>query len=265
MADATFEGAYAALIKEIRSVAPYKHRYDVFRDFVTMAAISLHNAVRKDEGRESEYLALIGSYQPKDQQAFPKLMALLIEALQFEPRDVLGTVYMDLELGSRERGQFFTPQHLCEAMAAMLHGDELEHLERPFITLSEPACGAGGMVLAFVKEMQKHGHNPARRLWVQCIDVDRLSALMCYIQLSLWDVPAVVLVGNTLSLEMRETWFTFAHVREGWSARLQARDAEEAAEKPVEEVLTPEAPITPPESSKPATSHGTPQQFDFGF
>lgn len=265
VADATFEGAYAALIKEIRSVAPYKHRYDVFRDFVTMAAISLHNATHKHEKREREYLALIASYQPKDQQAFPKLLALLIEALEFGPRDVLGTAYMDLELGRRDRGQFFTPTHVCEMMAEMVHGAELEHIQKPFITLSEPACGAGGMVLAFVKVMQKNGHNPATRLWVHCTDIDRLAALMCYVQLTLWNVPGVVIVGNSLSLEIREIWFTPAHVWNGWTARLQARDAEEAPQKPVEEVLTPEAPNTPTESPKPATSHGTPQQFDFGF
>ena len=53
------------------------------------------------------------------------------------------------------------------------------------------------MILALVKVMITAGHNPAEKLWVQAIDVDRMAALMCYIQLSLWNVPAEVIVGNT--------------------------------------------------------------------
>jgi hypothetical protein len=56
--------------------------------------------------------------------------------------------------------------------------------DQPFITLAEPACAAGGMVLALVKVLIEAGHNPADKLWVQCIDVDRLAALMCFIQLT---------------------------------------------------------------------------------
>jgi type I restriction-modification system DNA methylase subunit len=262
---ARYEGAYAAFLKEIRSVALYKHRYDVFRDFVTMAAISIRNAIRKDEEREAEYMKLIGSYEKKDQQAFPKLLALLVEALEFGPRDVLGTAFMDLELGSRDKGQFFTPFTVSEMMAEILHGDELSSIEKPFITLSEPACGAGGMVLAFVKVMLKQGHDPASRLWVQCVDVDRLAALMCYVQLSLWNVPAEVIVGNSLSLEVREIWHTPQHFLGFWTARLRARDVQETTEKPVERIPEMEGATASPAIEQVATNPPTSIQFDFGF
>jgi len=74
--------------------------------------------------------------------------------------------------------------------------------------------------LAFTKVMLSHNHNPAERLWVQCIDVDRIAALMCYIQLSLWNIPAQIYVGNTLSLEFRERFFTPAHYLNGWNEKL---------------------------------------------
>ena len=67
------------------------------------------------------------------------------------------------------------------------------------------------MVLSFVKEMISQKLNPANHLWVQCIDIDRTVALMCYVQLSLWNVPAQIIVGNTLSMELREQFFTLAH------------------------------------------------------
>ncbi len=263
---ATYEEAYNALLKEIRSVARYKHRYDVFRDFVTMSAIALANAVRKQDDREEEYLKLISSYEKPDQLAFPKLLGLLVQALDFEPRDVLGTLFMDLELGSRDKGQFFTPFHISEFMAEIVHGEELKSIEKPFVTLSEPSCGAGGMVLAFVKIMLKNGHNPADRLWAQCIDVDRLAALMCYVQLALWNVPAEVLVGNTLSLQIREVWHTPQHFLGFWEFRLRARDAEKAPGKPEKHCGDVSTMSAPPDATKPAGELPTkPIQFDFGF
>jgi hypothetical protein len=73
------------------------------------------------------------------------------------------------------------------------------------------------MILALVKVMINEGHNPADRIWVQCIDVDRMAALMCYIQLSLWNVPGEIIVGNTLSWDIREVWYTPAQpITWGW-------------------------------------------------
>ena len=186
--------ALAAFKKTFRELAPYKHRYEVFRDFVTMAATSLHNSVHKDPAREEEYLRIIAGYKKPDQEAFPKLMGLLIAALDEEPRDILGPLYMELEIANKDAGQFFTPPELSDLMANLTFGDALSRLEtQPFITAGEPACGAGGMILALVKVMTRAGHDPTRKLWVQAIDVDRMAALMCYTQLSLWNVPAEVI------------------------------------------------------------------------
>lgn len=44
-------------------ISPSKHRYTVFTDFVTMFAISLHNAIVKNEKWEEEYLRCIVSVQ----------------------------------------------------------------------------------------------------------------------------------------------------------------------------------------------------------
>jgi hypothetical protein len=259
---ASYEEAYNTLLKEIRVVARYKHRYDVFRDFVTMSAIALANAVQKREDREDEYLRLIATYERGDQLAFPKLLGCLVKALEYGPRDVLGSLYMDLELGSKDRGQFFTPFHVSEMMAEIVHGEELKSIEKPFITLSEPACGAGGMVLAFVKVMLKYGHNPAERLWVQCIDVDRLAALMCFVQLTLWNVPAEVLVGNALSLEIREVWHTPQHILGFWQYRLaqQNQDAPEHTRADSDIARIPKT-----TTNSVAGPPSRPVQFDFGF
>ncbi len=169
---------------------------------------------------------IIKPYAKDEVNTFAELFADLVLTLESSPRDVLGELYMELKLGNKNAGQFFTPPHISELMAEVVYGDELKDIDQPFITLLEPTCGAGGMVLAFVKTMISHGHNPADKLWVQCTDIDRLAALMCYVQLSLWYVPAQVIVGNSLTLETREVFYTPAHYMGLWDMRLNLRKSE---------------------------------------
>jgi hypothetical protein len=88
--------------------------------------------------------------------------------LEPEPRDMLGPLYMEMEVASRDQGQFFTPPEISEMMARIQGVDKLLGDGRPFITLSEPACGAGGMVLAVVKTLIGSGYDPARTCRTAC-------------------------------------------------------------------------------------------------
>ena len=273
MGEPSRDAALAAFKKTFRELAPYKHRYEVFKDFVTMAACSLHNSVWKEPTREAEYLAIIKGYKPDDQQAFPKLLSSLVAALDSEPRDILGPLYMELEIANKDAGQFFTPPELSEMMAQLTFAGELDKLEtQPFLTAGEPACGAGGMILALVKVMTSAGYNPADKLWVQAIDVDRMAALMCYIQLSLWNVPAEIIVGNTLSWEIREVWYTPAHHLGLWKYRLSRKaenhEVEPKAENPtssLQEEVEDREPQAPVMSDTKTAASVKPSQLGFDF
>jgi type I restriction-modification system DNA methylase subunit len=212
-----------AFIDLFNTIARHRHRYEVFKDFVTMAAFSVHNAVRMDEKLEAEYMTIVQRYTKEEAISFSHLLAMLVNMLEPAPRDVLGTIFMELDFGGTHNGQFFTPHHISELMAQIGYGEQLENLDVPFVTLCEPACGAGGMVLAFVKVLIDKGHNPAKRLWVQCQDIDRTAALMCYLQLSLWHVAGVVIVGDTLANEQREVFYTPAHYLYGWRWKLEGK------------------------------------------
>lgn len=87
-----------------------------------------------------------------------QLLAHVVNGLGEASGDFLGRVFMQLELGDKYRGQFFTPWDVARMMAAMQLGDtEALFRDKPFITLSEPACGAGCMVLAFADVLRKGG------------------------------------------------------------------------------------------------------------
>jgi hypothetical protein len=136
-------------------------------------------------------------------------------------------VFGELELGNAARGQFFTPFAVCRLMADLTIGDGnamREQIERQgFVTVMEPAVGAGAMVIALAMAMQAAGFNYQQHLHVTAIDVDPRAAHMAYLQFSLLHIPAVVLVGNALTLEEREVFHTPAHVMGAWSFRLRDR------------------------------------------
>ncbi len=197
-------------IRIFSETAPYRHRYETFRDFIFCSATALRNATPPPSRKiEDEYLRIIGQYRKSDQSAFQNLFSLVVEALEPEPRDILGPLFMELELGDARRGQFFTPPEISRMMASMIMSDIEERLIRgEEINVQEPAAGAGGMVLACAEKIIELGFNPAKVMRAHATDVDRTAALMCYIQLSLWNIPATVVVGNSLTLEVHEVWET---------------------------------------------------------
>lgn len=207
-----------------RTIGRERHRYTVFSHFIFAAAAALRNAIPslRCEKIEQEYLDMIKSYDKEDQQKFPQLLGMIVELLESEPRDILGQIFMSLGFSEDCKGQFFTPHDLSLMMARMHFENIKEQLKvKSFVSVSDPACGAGSMVMAFVNLFIEAKMNPAHRLFVQAVDIDRLAALMCYVQLSLWNVPAEVVVGNSLTLEVRERWFTPAYALNHWPSKLQ--------------------------------------------
>jgi hypothetical protein len=87
--------------------------------------------------------------------------------------------------------------------------------------------------------MQERGLNYQRDVHVTAIDLDSTAAMMAYVQLSLMHVPAVVVHGNTLTLEQYSQWFTPAHIMDNWSSRLSRSRAERAAEAMLAETGAP--------------------------
>lgn len=200
----------------------------VFRDFCELAAIALRNAVDRDgwTEREKRYLQVISPYSHEEADRFAQIMAILAAELDRERSDVLGHLYMSLELGSDEMGQFFTPYHVSQLIAGMASLDLAGQVrDKGFVTVSEPTCGSGGMIVAQAEQMRADGLNYQQQLHVTAQDIELTSVHMTYIALALLHIPAVVTHGDTLRMEVRDRWFTPAHILGGWSARLRSEPA----------------------------------------
>ena len=219
------------IIKNLRSIASNKQLYTVFEHFVTMTAISLQSSVVSRESErfkilEDEFKSIQQRYNKEENDLFAACLAQLINELDKKPSDILGSIFMALDYGCDLKGQFFTPMEISRFMAKTQFGDISTFLkDKPFFTLLEPSIGAGGMVLAVAEELISQGYNPAQTFWVQGIDISRIACLMSYVQLSLWNIPAEIIVGNTLTMDFKEHWYTPSHVMNNWTAKLRFYEA----------------------------------------
>ncbi|EHJ9981300.1 N-6 DNA methylase [Vibrio parahaemolyticus] len=208
--------------KEFKHFAPYHHRHKVWDDLITCFAISLHNAVAKDEDLEKKYLNIIGNYQRSEQLEMPKLVGMLVCAFEESGHcDLLGEMYMGMEISSKNLGQFFTPYSLSK-VCAKLTLDRTAIETQKYVTTHEPACGSGGMIIAQADVMFEEKYNPQKQLLAYCVDVDQTAAMMCYIQLALWGIPAVVTIGNTLTMQFSRTMLTPMYHLGGWAFKEMA-------------------------------------------
>ncbi|CAN7794520.1 N-6 DNA methylase [Paraburkholderia hospita] len=239
----TADSAQKELVKLIQSFSYGHHLHTVFSDFVELSALAISNSADRAQfdAREKRYLEIVGKYKREEVERFPQMLGLLVES--FEQRvsvilketadglpvsggltDVLGETYMMLGLGNDRAGQFFTPYSVSRMMSMMLMGDVGAEVERRgFLRVHEPACGAGGMVIAAADSILAAGHNFQQAMHATCIDIDPCCVHMTYVQLSLLHVPATVVHGNALSMEVWGTWYTPAHILGGWTFKLRRR------------------------------------------
>ena len=137
-------------------------------------------------------------------------------------------------MGNEWKGQVFTPYSLCRMMAAMTYGKHVEEQIKQdgWITVNDPACGAGALLIAFANECRQRQINYQTSVLFVAQDIDLLAGCMCYIQLSLMGCPGYVVIDDTLlhpsmSHDKRgllpqnseNVWFTPMYFRDIWHHR----------------------------------------------
>lgn len=209
------------------------HRHDtrrVFDAFTRFAACAL-----AAQTREAEYLEEVKHWERSDLELFAEALGTLVNEMESKPfEDVLGGHYMEFALSSKGQqwnGEFHTPKHVCDLTARMTMGDvESLPAEGP-ITVCEPACGAGAMILSLG---QACSPEIRRRLRVTAIDISRTACDMAFINTTLWGIPARIIHGNTLSQEYWAAWSNI-HFIAPWlplGLKNQATEAAEQGEPP---------------------------------
>ncbi|MFI1408814.1 N-6 DNA methylase [Streptomyces sp. NPDC020707] len=218
---------YQEIAKLLAANTGAKRMSEIFDNFVEMAALALRNAVdvrgsEAWEAREGQYLQIAGRYSRTELDRFPRALALVTMEMQREPCDVLGRLYMELELGNERLGQYYTPYDIAQLMAKMQIDSVVEQVRREgFADVYEPTCGAGAFMVSLSQAMLEHGLNPQTQLYVTAEDVAPQAMHMIYVHLTLLHIPAVVRRRDILTLETFDAWPTPAHVLGNWSQKLR--------------------------------------------
>ena len=181
------------------------HRHDLRRSFDAFTRLSA--CALAAQTREPEYLEEAKRWQKDELKMFGDALGALVLEMESRPlEDILGGYYMEFALstkGQQWNGEFHTPKTVCDLMARMTLGD-MESLpaEGP-ITICEPACGSGAMILSLAQACPPEAR---RRLRVTAIDINRTCCDMAFINTSLWGIPTRVIHGNSLSMEYWAAW-----------------------------------------------------------
>ncbi|MGB3316781.1 MAG: N-6 DNA methylase, partial [Albidovulum sp.] len=200
-------GRVARFVRCMADIDGSKSRTEVFRDFCELAFCTLAKTAAQNaeeaERREANYMEVVGRYRNKDDvRKMPELLSMAVLALNLGGIDFLGRVAGEIGALDSDMGQFFTPYEISRLNAEMSLGDARGIVaEHGFLTLGEPAAGAGCMVIAAADTLEAQGIDPARQLWVEAVELNRSTFHMCYIQTALRGIAGVVIHGNSLSLE----------------------------------------------------------------
>lgn len=235
------------IVSLLREAAYRRRISEVWTDFVALGAITFAQIDRRGHAeREAEYLRIVGRYTREEFEALVGAFTRL--PLAFEANvgpggvpihfaDVLGEIYMALDLGNNAMGQYFTPTEISKLVAAMTFDRESmeAHIaDHGFISIHEPAMGGGAMLIQAAAVMAEAGFNYQRQMVAVGVDLSLTAVHMSYIQMALLHIPAVLVCGNSLTLETFSTWYTPAYIMDGWARRFPVSAAEPMRELPTQ-------------------------------
>ena len=189
----------------------------VFSDFTRIAACAVAN-----QSREPEYLEAIKPYSKEDLSKFTESFAYLIEEMQAKPfSDLLGQHYQEIASKSTRdsRGEFYTPEPISELMARIIIDPEKVINDSKPVTMNEPTCGGGGMILQAAKLFSPLYRNDDKSyvdlLRVTAQDLSPTACDMTYFNTTMWGIPTEIIQGNTLTMEVQNHWYNIHWYRVG--------------------------------------------------
>lgn len=227
--------------KFVKLHAELSHRHsNILSNFAEMGALTIANCLslrssKQWKQREKRYTEIVRQYQPEETESLSSMLGCLVLSLEDRLHDAIGEIYMTDELCGRSKWDSdvcFTPWELARAMAKMTLAN-FQMPERGWFTMSEPAAGCGALVIAAAAILKEMEVNFQQTMHVTAVEIRPMLAHLCYIQLSLLGIPAIVIHGNTLSQETWSVWHTPMHVMGFWDLKLARWQKENPTVQPM--------------------------------
>ena len=168
MANIKVKPEYKELVNMFNRLTGSRSLFTVFNDCVECYAIALQNAFNttkttKYEKLEQRYRDIISQYTQDEVNQICNIFSKLTDMVTENPfRDLLGDLYMQLDMGSDALGQFFTPYDISYLMVACTFDKTLcqkEIASKGYISVNEPTVGGGANIIAFCEVLMQNGIN----------------------------------------------------------------------------------------------------------
>lgn len=196
--------------QELEKVGMYSNVFDDWLDLILNSLLALtdnlsrENIIQKfkenklDGKYNDKYMEIVKKYKNDAEKGkrpmdyFVNAWVLLYKETQEKQKDIIGQIY-EQKVSYGEHGQFFTPEHITEAMTKMVEPKEKEKVY-------DPCCGSGRFLISAFK------NNP--NVILRGIDIDVRCAKMCVINMFLFDCNSVITWGDSLAMEEWQKWQT---------------------------------------------------------
>lgn len=165
----------------------------VFKDFISLFAISLSNKVAYNQENSKLYERIYQNYDESEQFNFYALSSELTRLFCNEnaPYDILGEIYQ--EVTSKSYLKLINNNPLQE-VGKKLQGIININKKTNNGKMIEMNCGSGAMILAYASTLKMFNLNYKIDLEVTAIDTDIINVFMTYIQLYFFEISAVVIL-----------------------------------------------------------------------
>lgn len=195
---------YKQLVDLFNKLTGSKNLWEIFNDCIEMYALAFKNIydINHFEENEKRYCNIASNYTKEQMKIVTEILAVITEMIEENPfRDLLGNLYMQLNMGNDSQGQFFTPYSIAKLTAETAFDIKIANTEiknKGYVTINEPSAGGGANMIAFCELLKKNGYNYQTDCIIVCQELNRLTAMMCYVVLSLMGCQAVIKIGDTL-------------------------------------------------------------------
>lgn len=171
----------------------------VFKDFISLFAISLSNKVVFNKKNSDKYEEIYQSYEKEEQPYFYALSTELTRIFcnEKDPYDVLGDIYQ--KVTKKNYLKLLNSNSPLQEVGRKLQGIININKKANNGNMIEVNCGSGAMILAYASTLKMFKLDYKKDLQVTAIDTDIINVFMTYIQMWFFDIAATVILVDEKS------------------------------------------------------------------
>lgn len=169
-----------------------------FNDFLEFLALSIRFLSMPDQSIKQRFNSIVISLSQQEKNIYASMAETLVQwAKNTPPCDLLGPFFMSRGPKSKTN----TPDDIYRLLVALIGPPK----PSDFTHIGDSACGSGTMMLAYD---YTYNHTKYPDVIYHLQDVDIYCVYMAYIHAFLFELPAVITHGNTLTDEVYAVWYS---------------------------------------------------------